>query len=331
MPRFNVGGALFFDCWNRSIGLLRRHRFISFVVCSCLNVFFVLDILVICGLFVDLNSANGRVHPSPSFRPSDFLLEGPPNKLDVRLLCWISSTSRDKENSIRETWGKRCDKLIFISNSQPLGTANPTEGQSEAGAGIARLFARTTLDVLKQLHDHYLNDSDWFLKADAATYVVVDQLKLMLSTHNPATPCYMAGNNRNNSEIIGDAYVLSRESIRRLVRQFRRRNPGVAPADCDNWRHSPTALKSLPTSSRCLDRLGIVSLSTQDDRGCERFLNQSLAKELILNDNEANADGSKTRRCISDRAVIFPRLGEHDFYFYEHLLYRLKMPANVMK
>jgi hypothetical protein len=72
-------------------------------------------------------------------------------------------------------------------------------------------------------------------------------------------------------------------------------------------------------------------LSTQDDRGCERFLNQSLAKELILNDNEANADGSKTRRCISDRAVIFPRLGEHDFYFYEHLLYRLKMPANVMK
>jgi hypothetical protein len=71
MPRFNVGGALFFDCWNRSIGLLRRHRFISFVVCFCLNVFFVLDILVICGLFVDLNSANGRVHPSPSFRPSE--------------------------------------------------------------------------------------------------------------------------------------------------------------------------------------------------------------------------------------------------------------------
>jgi hypothetical protein len=59
---------------------------------------------------------------------------------------------------------------MFISNSQPLGPANPTEGQSEAGvAGIVRLFARTTLDVLKQLHDHYLNDSHWFLKADAAT------------------------------------------------------------------------------------------------------------------------------------------------------------------
>ncbi len=165
----------------------------------------------------------------------------------------------------------------------------------------------------------------------SVSYVVVDQLKLMLSIHNPATPCYMTGNNRNISEIIGDAYVLSRESIRRLVRQFRRRNPDGGQADCDNWRHSPTALKSVPTSSRCLDRLGIVSLSTQDERGCERFLSQGLAKELILNDNEANVNGSKTRRCISDRVVIFPRLGGHDFYFYEHLLYRLKMPANVLK
>jgi hypothetical protein len=68
----------------------------------------------------------------------------------------------------------------------------------------------------------------------------------------------------------------------------------------------------------------------QDERGCERFLSQSLAKELIHN-NDSNVDGSKTRRCISDRVVIFSRLGGHDFYFYEHLLYRLKMPANVVK
>jgi glycoprotein-N-acetylgalactosamine 3-beta-galactosyltransferase len=106
-------------------------------------------------------------------------LEEPPNKLDVRLLCWISSTSREKENFIRETWGKRCDKLIFISNS-PLGPANnQIEGQSDAGAGIVRLFARTTLDALKQLHDHYLNDSHWFLKADAATLVYLAVRKLI--------------------------------------------------------------------------------------------------------------------------------------------------------
>jgi glycoprotein-N-acetylgalactosamine 3-beta-galactosyltransferase len=104
---------------------------------------------------------------SLSFRTGP--LEGPPNKLDVRLLCWILSTSRENENLIRETWGKRCDKLIFISDS-PLGPANNrAEGKSDAGAGIVRLFARTTLDVLKQLRDHYLNDSHWFLKADAAT------------------------------------------------------------------------------------------------------------------------------------------------------------------
>ena len=98
-----------------------------------------------------------------------FPLEATPNK-DVRLLCWISSPfiRREKENSIRVTWGKRCDKLIFIANSSDI-TANQTENKVIFSDGIVWLFARTTEDVLKYLHDHYLNDFDWFLKADAGT------------------------------------------------------------------------------------------------------------------------------------------------------------------
>lgn len=152
----------------------------------------------------------------------------------------------------------------------------------------------------------------------------------MLSIRNPATPCYLAATAGNNStsEIIGDAYVLSRESIRRLARQFRRQNPGGGPAGCD-WSHRDNnrsvTNKSVSTTSGCLHRLGIFPESTLDERGCQRFLDKSLANELTNHNNDSGT------RCISEKVVVFARLGEHDFYFYEHLLYRLKMPVNIIK
>ena len=140
----------------------------------------------------------------------------------------------------------------------------------------------------------------------------------MLSIHDPAAPCYLAATANNKSEMIGDAYVLSRESIRRLVRQFRRRNP---VSGCDDWMRVVPKKGVVP--SNCLNRLGIFSQRTLDDRGCQRFLNTNLAIELINNNNNLSVDS----RCISEKVVVFARLGEHDFYFYEHLLYRLKLPS----
>lgn len=92
----------------------------------------------------------------------------------VRLLCWIplsaafGSSFSLGEKAIRETWGKRCDRLLFVFAT---GVKNGSAGQviETDDGGVIRLFVRTMSEVFQYVYDHHLNDSDWFLKAEEDT------------------------------------------------------------------------------------------------------------------------------------------------------------------
>ncbi|XP_032790510.2 glycoprotein-N-acetylgalactosamine 3-beta-galactosyltransferase 1-like [Daphnia magna] len=321
--------------------LFRRPRFLLWL---CLNVFFVVDIVLNSGWItkkshqlipVSVNLVNPT---SSAVTQSRFPLEtGNESDVKIQLLCWVSSTFSlsisHAENVIRETWGKRCDKLLFVYTNDTNNGKEERLSETD-NAGIIRIVGRTTSEVLQHLYDHHLNDSHWFLKADENTYVVVEQLKTMLSVQDTGTPFYLAANDKEHPSIIGDVYVFNRAAIRRLVHHFR--HPDVHQssdeADCKRWGHFRNSGKSsvvLPTSfnRECLHRLGIVSYNTRDERGCERFLSNRLATELANHVNLVHSGD----RCISRTAVIFRGVQYNQFHVYEHMLYRLKIIPDVLR
>jgi glycoprotein-N-acetylgalactosamine 3-beta-galactosyltransferase len=91
-----------------------------------------------------------------------------------------------KATSINSTWGKRCDKLIYISTDDYEGLdivkVNVTEDRNN-------LWGKTkkALDYIYRTH---LNEYDWFLKADDDTFVIVENLKYLLYSYSADMPIY---------------------------------------------------------------------------------------------------------------------------------------------
>jgi len=84
-----------------------------------------------------------------------------------RVLCWVLTSPKNKQRAtiVKETWGRRCDKLLFMSSkndtSLPTVVLNVTESR-------AFLWNKVVM-TLSYINDNFINDYDWFFKADDDT------------------------------------------------------------------------------------------------------------------------------------------------------------------
>ena len=83
-----------------------------------------------------------------------------------------------KAKAVRDTWSKRCDKTLFVSDQ--MHPSFPTVVPRGFVRGYNYLWSKTRA-AFQYTHDHLLNDFEWFLKADDDTYVIVENLKHYLS------------------------------------------------------------------------------------------------------------------------------------------------------
>lgn len=84
---------------------------------------------------------------------------------EVKVLCWVATSVENhtkKAKYVKETWGKRCNQLLFMS------TKNDTELDTivlPVKEGRNFLWDKTK-KAFQYVYEHHFHEADWFMKAD---------------------------------------------------------------------------------------------------------------------------------------------------------------------
>ncbi|XP_030372216.1 glycoprotein-N-acetylgalactosamine 3-beta-galactosyltransferase 1 [Scaptodrosophila lebanonensis] len=241
---------------------------------------------------------------------------------ETRILCFVLTMPKNhkkKAAKVKATWGRRCNKLLFMSTvaDEALGIV-----RLDVEEGRENLYLKVKAS-LEYIYERYLDDYDWFLKADDDTYVIMENLRMFLypydaeaavyfgcKFHPYVTQGYMSG---------GAGYVLSRDALRRY-NLFARNNTKFCRA---NGKSEDKEI------GRCLQNVGVVAGDSRDEQGRERFLPFSprhlmpqmvhswLDKFLFYMPNRTD--------CCADTAISFHYTKDQDYFMYEYALYHLKV------
>uniref|UniRef100_UPI00398E4696 glycoprotein-N-acetylgalactosamine 3-beta-galactosyltransferase 1-A-like isoform X2 n=1 Tax=Pristiophorus japonicus TaxID=55135 RepID=UPI00398E4696 len=107
----------------------------------------------------------------------------------VRILCWVMTnpkTLHTKAKHVNATWARHCNTVLYMSSVKDHALFAVELG---TGEGRDQLYWKT-IRAFQYVHKHHLDEADWFMKADDDTYVIVDNLRWLLSKHLPGRPIY---------------------------------------------------------------------------------------------------------------------------------------------
>ena len=99
---------------------------------------------------------------------------------------------------VKDTWGAHCDKLIFMSTKEDT---NLGAIKLDVEDGRIGLWAKVKL-ACKHIFLNYFDDYDWFMKADDDTFVIIENLKAMLSEYDTNEPIHFG----HHSKVLGVSF-----------------------------------------------------------------------------------------------------------------------------
>ncbi|XP_068140294.1 glycoprotein-N-acetylgalactosamine 3-beta-galactosyltransferase 1-like [Drosophila tropicalis] len=243
-------------------------------------------------------------------------------KKDVRVLCWIMTTPkyhRAKARHVKRTWAKRCNVLLFMSTAEdrelPTVKLNATEGPEN--------YYRKMEEALKYIYKHYYNDADWFYKATDDTYAVIENLRYMLYPYSSQKPVHFGLTMSPHVNNTGDDFVLSREALRRFVKEGIPNSEKCLPG---------TVVNEAIEIGRCLKYLNVIAGDSSDSIGRDRMVPCEAAKFLsLVRFNKKYWNGTYPSytetcpTCCSELAVSWHLVHFHHMYVLNYLIYNLQV------
>ncbi|XP_045207883.2 glycoprotein-N-acetylgalactosamine 3-beta-galactosyltransferase 1-like isoform X2 [Mercenaria mercenaria] len=194
-------------------GTFRKQLFLA--VCTAIVVLF----LILMDMFPLIWKTQGKgYYAKPSLKCTNN------SKSTIRVLCLILASAYKSRQmaAIENTWAKRCDKYLFINGQ----TNNPQIAETILNVPVLEERRHLTMKMrhaFKYVYRAYKGSFDWILKCDTDTYVVMENLRNLLSHVDPFQPGYLGfhmkawRNHRYGYMSGGGGYAISWQGFHQLI------------------------------------------------------------------------------------------------------------------
>uniref|UniRef100_A0A0A1WFK1 N-acetylgalactosaminide beta-1,3-galactosyltransferase n=1 Tax=Zeugodacus cucurbitae TaxID=28588 RepID=A0A0A1WFK1_ZEUCU len=233
---------------------------------------------------------------------------------EVRVFCWVLTKRKHhktRAQHIKRTWGRRCNKLIFISTQydEELGSVTVTEQKNSRNAWPKAQAA------LQYIYTHHLDDAEWFFRVDDKAYAVMENMRSFLYNYSSESPIYFG--HKVKDHISADAgYVLSKEALRRFVEKAL---PNTTYCAQNSSRTETIEL------AQCLGSVEVIAGDSRDQQGCVRFVPLHLRKHLMpVRRNQDISESEESWTCCSATAIVYNYIAPHEMYGLDHFIYHVR-------